>query len=67
MKHLTIFLLAGILGCNPSFTEESPFIVKRVSNIGDNECVYWLQSRYNNSIHAPCGMFNVGDTIKLCK
>lgn len=67
MKYLTFFLLAGILGCRPSFTEESPFIVKRIYESGNNECIYYLESRYDKSINAPCGMFNIGDTINLCK
>ncbi len=61
---MIIFILSS---CSPRFTDSAPFIVTDVSNVcnGCDFCEYRDGRMY--SIMAPCGMFNVGDTIKLTK
>jgi hypothetical protein len=71
MKKLLIVLSFTLTGCLDTviLTEDTPFVVIRVEKNGNN-CKY----RCNNGtgmlideIIAECGLFQIGDTIKLCK
>lgn len=62
--------------CTPVISGPKPFVVQRVSEIGDNMCEYFGDhpSGYDGtgfsgkpSIVLPCRMYNIGDTINFKK
>lgn len=63
---LFIFLLSS---CSPRIsTKELPFIVRHIHKYDTDNCRYCYRDRkYSYDIIAPCGMFNIGDTIRLTK
>ncbi len=64
MKYLLILLCAVVLACNnPEFSPEKPFIVNHVECYGDGTATY--RTKLQHYIEAPCGLYTVGDTIKL--
>lgn len=73
MKHLTLFLLAGIFfcGCLPIwFDGDKPFIVGEIEErTGNSGSCYYYNKSYDIdvAISDVCGKFQIGDTIKLTK
>lgn len=61
MKKLLYLICLTFIGCSFDFTE--PVIIDRIDRSGDN-CVYFTA---DNAFTAPCGEFNIGDTVKIVK
>lgn len=75
-KLIFAILLIGLAGCGrDSARFDEPFIVSEISYDDDYEsCVYkglWQElsdspfGKNSPKIYAPCGLYQIGDTIKL--
>lgn len=71
MKKLIILLLTfTICGCN-SVLFDKPFVVKTIKKTCtdgitmDCRCNYYSWAEEFTSVEAPCGAYQIGDTIKL--
>jgi hypothetical protein len=73
----TLVFFTSCIGVEtPRFTKKNPFIVTKVKKFDDENNAYtggqyvdmvgqfWS---YHETIIAPKGLYNVGDTIKVCK
>lgn len=67
MKYILILTLLLTTGCfqKPYLADDDPFIVKRIK-AGQKYCCY-VSYGDNGRLQAPCGLYNIGDTIKLYK
>ena len=67
MKKLLIIAILFICGCG-SYVETTPQVIREIHATSPLNCSHEVNKGVNSwTFYAPCGKFNVGDTIKITK
>lgn len=78
MKYLIFFLTVLLISCteeSPAFqVSDKPFIIGEIRSYNDDVCVYIAKdhhsfdgSDFKASFYAKTNLFQIGDTVKVCR